>query len=253
MGSYSVICAVSGSPLEYFNEAVGLELEPYLFPGERYAYVPKSWPVFGRYDTVGGIEDEDLSPNAALIRREVWDNAELYWPSENRKYGRGFLDIESALAEARRQENLDNKIREMDSEYRAFRWTPADYLYYELAKQFTRTDEGLVLREMLYAKNSNVTGIPEKHSYLERGAFMEALLQKILVDGWTYEISDTLYRLVCLWAGQMLTGRQIIPSVQVSIEQCPVYKQRIKIEKFQLDLLRGNVKAWKEINSERKV
>ncbi len=252
MGSYSVICTISGTPLEYFNEVVGLELEPYRFPGERYAYVPKSWPVFGKYDTIGGIEDELLSPGAALIRREVWDNAELYWPSENRRYGRGFLDAEAALVEAQRKEKQDNLIREIDSEYQAFRWTPADYLYYELERQFTKTDEGLVLREMLYAKDYNVTGVPEDHSYLHRGAFAEALIQKMLA-GWTWEDADILYRLVCLWAGQMLIGRQIIPSVQIAVEQCPVYKQRVKIAKFQLELLRGNAKEWKEINSERKV
>lgn len=252
MGSYSVICAVSGTPLEFFNQVIGIELEPYRFPGDRYAYVPASWPVYGEYDTCGGIEGELLSPNCALFHREVWDSAELYWHVENRKYGRGFLDFEFILSQAQERDESEKKLRAMGFRPEAYEWTLADQVWYVLESQLTKTDEGLTLREMLNSKKHNVTGVPEDLCFLERSTFGELLVQKILA-GWTAVDAEVLYRLVCLWCGQSLTGRQIIPSVHISIEQCPTYRQRIKIAKLHAQLLKGNVAQWKSLNKDRKV
>lgn len=80
-------------------------------------------------------------------------------------------------------------------------------------------------------KKGNVTNIPDKLSFLERSAFGQLLVQKI-IQGWTEQDMDTLYRLVCLYSGQMITGRHIAPSNQPFVEQYPDYKQRIKVITF---------------------
>lgn len=231
MGDYSAICAVTGLPITSNQAVVGFEVEPYRYDLTRNRYVPKSWPVEGKYDMVGGIEGFDLSPNVVLVHKEVWKNSHKYWHYMNNKSGTSFFDTKHILEKG--QSAFDIHSRTGYDKVQG--WTLPDYVFCEIAHILQYTDEGLVLRDILESKAENVTNLPEKYSFIHRSAFGQLLTEKI-INGWTENDSLTLYRLVCLYAGQMITGKQIAPSNQPYIEQYPDYKQRIKLLKFSLAL-----------------
>jgi len=228
MGDYSAICATTGLPITNHQLVVGFEVEPYRFDSYKNHYVPLSWPVEGEYDMGGGIEGFDLSPNIALIHKEIWENAEIYWHRMNRKNGPHFLDTVRILKDAKRR--MEAEAEDLLSKGEK-PWTLADYVYYEIYNRQSDTDESLTLRNMMDGKNSNVTDLPENLSFIHRTAFGQIIAEKI-INGWTELDSLTLYRLVCLYSGQMMTGKHIAPSNQPHVEQYPDYKQRIKVRRF---------------------
>lgn len=228
MGDYSVMCTVTGLPITGNQIVVGFEVEPYRFDTDRNRYVPLSWPVEGKYDMGGGIEELDLSPNVALIHKEVWENAEIYWHRMNRKSGPDFLDTARILEEAKRRMKMETRLFLPDQKHQ---WTLADYVYGEIFHRESDTDESLTLRNMMDSKNGNVTNLPESLCFIHRSSFGQIVAEKI-INGWTEEDSLTLYRLVCLYSGQMMTGKHIAPSNQPHVEQYPDYKQRIKVRRF---------------------
>lgn len=228
MGDYSVICAVTGLPITRNQEVIGFEVEPYRYNNTPYnRYVPKSWPVEGEYDMVGGIEGFELSPQVALVHKEVWENAEAYWHVENKKSGINFFDTKRLREEGEKSFQIDVKTGYAEKR----KWSVTDYIFYGFNKELQTTDEGLVLLNMLESKNGNVTNLPENLSFIHRSAFGQLLVEKIIA-GWTEADALTLYRMVCLYSGQRLTGKQISPSNQPFIEQYPDYKQRIKLLRF---------------------
>jgi hypothetical protein len=236
MGDYSTICAVSGLPITGSQQVVGFEVEPYRYEATRHRYVPKSWPVHGEYDMGGGIEGLELTPNVALIHKEVWDNAPMFWHWENAKRGPNFLDVPHVLKEAQERFNLDQKLIELHPDYAqtsrdGYVYTMEDHVFDALRDQLNKTDEALTLRDMLTSKNNNVTNVPKSLCFLERSTFGQLIVQK-MIQGWTEQDMDTLYHLVCLYSGEMITGRQISPSNQPYVEQYPNYKQRIKVLTF---------------------
>jgi len=253
MGDYSVVCAITGIPINYSNKVIGFEIEPYRYNNGRNQFVPKSWVVEGEYDFVGGIEGHDLSPNVALVHKEVWDNAEMYWHYGNRKYGVGFLKMKYILDKAAREFDHNKKLNETypDSDFDC-NWTLNDYVEYSLRNELTNTDEGLVLREMLDAKNNNVTNLDEKYCFIHRSAFGQLLTEKIIA-GWTEEDDVILHKLVCLYSGQMITGKFICPSNSPYIEQYPEFKQRIKVMKFALKVTNGFYNIKKKIDKENAI
>lgn len=239
MGDWSVVCAVTGLPITNSQEVVGFEVEPYRFDATRHRWIPKTWPVFGQYDMGGGIEGHELSPNSALIHLAVWNNAENYWHSENRKCGANFLNISRIVENAKKEETstkMIESIRDRSGEPKRYSWTPNDFIFYALEHSLQDSDEGLVLKDLMDAKKL-VGDIPEDHCFLHRGAFAETLCDRIR-NGWSASDRETLYKLVCMYSAQMITGRQISPSSHPYIEQYPDYKQRIKSLRFTLDLAR---------------
>lgn len=236
MGEYSLVCAMTGIPITYSDKVVGFELEPHRYNNQ---FVPKSWVVEGEYNFYGGIEGHDLSPNIALIHKEVWDNAEIYWHYKNSKYGVGFLNMTYILESASKQFNNNKKLNETHPDLDFDRnWILNDYIYYILRNELTNTDEGLVLREMLDAKNNNVTNIDDKCCFIHRSTFGQILTEKV-ITGWTKEDDVILHKLVCLYSGQMITGKLICPSNSPNIEQYPEWKQRIKVMEFALKVANG--------------
>ncbi|MEN6379728.1 MAG: hypothetical protein ABFD15_09140 [Methanofastidiosum sp.] len=227
MGDYSAICAVTGLPITSRQTVIGFELEPYRYDPTRSRYVPKSWPVEGEYNCGGGIEGHDLSPNVALVHKEVWDNTEMFWHYLNRKCGKNFLDVKSIMAAATKRFEMDHSLPKDLRD----RFTLADQVFYVLRDILGATDEGLVLREMFDAKENNVTLLPDDLCFIHRSAFGQLLVEK-MIKGWTEEDQATLYKLICLYSGQAITGKQLVPSNQPYIEQYPDYKQRIKVLTF---------------------
>jgi len=243
MGDYSVVCAVSGLPITHRQKVVAFEVEPYRWDATKHRYAPKTWPVIGEYDYVGGIKGVEFeTTDIAMIHHDIWEDAESYWHCENMKNGPVFFDFKRAIEEANAKASLDARCN--SKEKYNYKYTMNDYLYYYLHRQFTDTDEGLVLREMVEAKNDNVTNAPKELCFLARGKFMERMLDKIWA-GWTEEDSLTLYRLVCIYSGQTITGRHIAPCNQPYIEQYPSYKQRIKLLQKHYQLAK---KLQKELN-----
>ena len=240
MGSYSAICAVSGLPIHYSREVVGFELEPYRWDASKHRYVPRGLPVFGKYDDGGGIEGQCLSLNSALIHRAIWDDAESYWHYMDRKAGRNFLDFKSAMEKAKNEAESDRRHKEAGIKpHWGNEMSPTDYLFYSLRHYYNETDEGLMLQEILHAKNFNFTGIPEGLNFLQRSEFMEIILKKVIEGTWTEIDQDNLYKMVMLYGGQMITGRQIAPSNQPYVEQFPEYKQRISLMSKHLKMARA--------------
>ena len=253
MCDYSAICAVSGLPITSSQQVVGFELEPYIWEAYKHRYVPASWPVFGEYDYSGGIKDHNLSPNCALIHKEVWDNAHSYWNYHNRKNGPNFFNLNHLLEETNKkfkQEEYFRSIHEKednpDNPNKRYVYTIKDCMYYIMRDMFTQTDEGLVFRTILDSKNHNVTNVPESYCFLERSAFTEILMDKILENKEQENIQDIIYKLTCLYSGQMITGKQIAPCLQPNVEQYPTYKQRIKLLRFTSGLA---TKLQKQLNN----
>ncbi|MFA5311708.1 MAG: hypothetical protein WC375_00150 [Methanomassiliicoccales archaeon] len=229
MGDYSLICAVSGLPITGSHQVVGFETEPYRFKDGKNKFIPASWPVFGEYDMSGGIEGKTLSCRAALIHIDIWNNAEMYWHTENRKSGCNFLNVELAKQKALNEKEFYKEDK---------KWTDNDYLFYALREQFNKTDEGLVFRELIESEE-DATPHPKELCFLFRGQFMEAILRSILSEEWDNERDmKVLHKIVCLYSGQMLTGKFIGPSNDPYIEQYPGYKQRIKIMSKHLAIAR---------------
>jgi len=230
MGDYSVICAVSGLPITMSQKVVGFEVEHYRYGSEKNQFVPKSFPVFGKYDMVGGIDGIELSPNVALIHLSVWENAELYWHKQNNKIGENFIDVNYIIEKAMSSYEMEIKLQNICPSIK-YIMTKQDCVYNAIGECIQDSDEGLVLRDMLESKNDNVTNLPENLSFLHRSTFAKVLIDKMII-GWTEQDQDTLYRLICLYSGQMITGKFIAPSNQPYIEQYPDYKQRIKLLNF---------------------
>lgn len=237
MGDYSAICAVSGLPITDSQLVVGLEVEPYRWESNKYRFVPKSWPVQGEYDFGGGIEGFNLSPNCALIHKTVWDNAPLFWHYLNRNKGPNFLNIPHILKKAKERLNGELKLLAVDPTAFSYRYnyiyTIQDHIFDTLKDAWSMggNDLALTLRDMLDGKKDNVTNMPDQLSFLHRSAFGQLLVTKI-AQNWTEQDQDTLYRLVCLWGGQSVTGRHIAPCLEPFVEQYPEYKQRIKLLTF---------------------
>jgi hypothetical protein len=236
MGDYSLVCAVSGLPVTDRQQVVGFELEPYRYAGSSYLFIPASWPVFGEYDLCGGIEGHNLSPNIAVIHIDIWNNAEMYWHDLNSKYGWNFLDVEKAKQSGAKKYGGDKG------------WTESDYLFYALSQQFTGRDEALVFRNIIDGKEDAIPHAKEL-CFLYRSKFMEIILQRILSGEWDNEQDmRVIHKIICLYSGQMITGKFISPSIDPHIEQYPDYKQRIKIMTKHLQLAR---KLRKEQESKR--
>lgn len=223
MGDYSSICAISGLPITGNQKIVGFNLEKHRYFDEggprKNLYVPASWPVIGEYDYMGGIEEEPLETDCALIHLDVWNNAHLYWHYLNRPYVSGWLGVEGLLSKAQKEEKLFSERG----------WKQTDYLFYCIRDAFQQTDFGLVFRNMIKGQSNCAGGDPEKHCFLERGRFMEIILDKIATGTWTAGDQSIVDKLVCLYSGQMITGRVIMPSNTIYPEQYPNYKQRLEI------------------------
>ncbi len=230
MGDYSVSCAVSGIPFRHGQKVVGFNLEPMRFPGGKGTHIPASWPVFGEYDMCGGIEDENLDCECAIIHRAIWDNAHIYWHRENRPYISNWLDVEQAREKAKKEFESDKRIDFNPT------WGATDYFFYALKEQFHQTDFGLVFRNLIDGKKSAGSGGEKNQSFLFRSNFMEEILTKMLERQWTNKEQTVLDKIVCLYSGQMMFGRAIAPSNSIYVEQYPEYKQRIDILKMNLVL-----------------
>lgn len=229
MGDYSLICAVTGLPITNHQKVVAFETEPARYEDGKNRFIPASWPVFGEYDMGGGVEGHDLTPDVALVHLAVWENAEMYWHEENNHFGWNFLEIERAKEKAKK--NMEYARDDKD-------WTDSDYLFYALRDQFTHTDEGLVFRELLWGKKDALPH-PDNLSFLYRSKFMEIILQRILSGEWNHEQDmRVVHKLVCLYSGQMMTGKYIAPSLNPMVEQYPKYQQRIRIMRKHLELAR---------------
>jgi len=233
MGEYSSICAVTGIPITDHQQIVGFEVEPSRF-NDRNQYVPLSWPVFGEYDMYGGIEGCDFTQNVALVHRAVWDNAEKYWHTDNRKTGPHFLNVDFAVEKAKQQQKLYGELRLNRHDNHI--WTDTDYLFYALREQFTETDEGIGFRELIQAKVDALPH-PDGLCFLERSRFSEIMLRKMIDGIWTAENMETVHKLVCLFCGEMLTGKIIGPSTRPFVEQYPDYTQRKRLARFHLNLM----------------
>ena len=235
MGDYSAICAVTGLPITGSQKIVGFNLTRYRWhnsSGARNMWVPNSWPVIGEYDYSGGIEEENLDSNCALIHYDVWNNAHIYWHKENRPYTKDWLNPEKALEQAKRDKDFKEKYPDIVPKET---WKDTDYLYHYLKDQLQKTCFGLVFREMVDTKENVQGGDPDKESFLGRSPFMEIVLEKILAGQWK-KIEPTLAKLICLYSGQMITGRYIGPCQEPHVEQYPKYEQRIKTLEFSLAL-----------------
>jgi len=219
MGCYSLICAVSGLPIKEGDNVVGFDLEPHTYQGDgRYYDVPKSWPVFGKYNDYGGIKGKKLSKHCALIHRDIWDNAEQY---KNKQYVA--FENNLPLAEILSQENRPNIFRTEE-------WSLTDRICFALTRMRGKATIIYHIMELFNGQyiNSDIL--------VQRNRFGEIVCQKI-ADGMTKEDLDVLYKLCCLYSAQGLTGKYIMDSMQPNIEQSPVYDQRIDILAFQMDLL----------------
>lgn len=236
MGDYSAICAVTGVPICGRQSIVGFNLERYKYAESegKSHYIPMSWPVFGKYNYGGGIEGEDLTPCCALIHKEVWDNAPAYWHYMNRRNGPDFLDIPTILDKAKKEASSSYAMRFHRT------WSETDYVYYYLRQQLDKTDEGLVSR--VFVEGKDISRHTKKFCFLERGAFMEIVCKKILEGTYGDVEKDIFYRLACLWSGQMLTGKFIMPSIDPYIEQYPMregYEKRIELLNFSCQVARN--------------
>jgi len=65
MGSWCVVCALSGVPIRPGDPVIGwkVQLSPFGALGSDPMFVPTSLPVIGKYDDYGGIEAEDADFN----------------------------------------------------------------------------------------------------------------------------------------------------------------------------------------------
>jgi len=235
MGSFSIPCAISGLPISYEKDLVGFELVVDRYNKNK--YVPASFPVFGKYDTYGRIKDSNLDfENAAIIHLDIWNNAELYFHKENRQDP---FSLYKLLPEV-----LKDAKKEFNSPYLDKGWTYKDYLYYHLDKQLHKTDYGIYLKGFSF--HARAITHKENFSFLDRSKLMEIILDKIENETYSPEDDKILIKIISLFSGQMLLGRNIMPSGTTDIEQCPEYGQRIKLMNLHLKLAR---KLKKEQNS----
>lgn len=236
MGSFSSVCAVSGIPIDYGNKIVGIKVVPTRFKdGGKYLYVPAGWPIFGEYDSYGGIEkhkDDVNHQDYAFIHESIWLQSHNYYHYRNSKGEAGWFNrhvktiIEDALS--------DQKYSSIHSD-----WTFDDHLS---SKIELRTggycDYHCIFNNLLfYSPRTIHAGEKQQYDILRaRGDFQQILVQKI--QNWDPADEDVLTKIIHLWSGQMITGHAIMPSGTLYIEQCPEYKQRIKVSKIHLDLLK---------------
>lgn len=248
MGSYSSVCAISQLPIDYGHEIVAIKLVKNRFDScnTKYVYVPDAWPVFGKYNSSGEIEDEDRKVVAdmnecAFIHRKVWDNSSKFYHKENRKTPNGWFNsiVPVVLEEAK---------REIASEYRSDKhWDLNDCitlcLSRELSNAYKNGDYSIILRDVFFNSPQNlypdIKGLPDNHPdrfnlLRNRGNFEQAVIERM--NNWDNKYEKILTKIVHLWSGIMVTGHQIFPSNSVYIEQCPRYGQRINMLRFYIDL-----------------
>lgn len=224
MANFSVACAVTGIPFDYWHKAVAIPVERYKYwrpPFPRFLYVPRGFPVFGTYDNSGGLENT-AGPMCrgpyALVHRDVWYNADSYFHYMN-KFG-----FEMPIEAIMRRADMEKRAAPLPG-YEPL--TEVDCVYRGLGEQMTKNDSWLTLREMFEGRNVSKAGATGNQRFLRHNAFARDICRK-LIAGWTAEDTDTVRRMIGLWQGQMSTGRYIMPDTP-HVEQCPGYAQRIKI------------------------
>lgn len=229
-------CAFSGLPIKYGHEIVAFKLEPYKFKDDtNFLYIPASWPIFGTYNDYGGIEGFDLTEeDNAFIHIDVWNNAHCFWHYGNRPIDTNWLDYQPLLEDAKReyQEMGNYNVELKDGLRKSFELE--DYFFIRLNRMCQNSDMGLVFRN--FNDGVNVTKWKDNYCFLYRTTFLEIIVRKIVREQWTEKYQNILNKLICLYGGQGIIGKQITPSTYLYVEQCADYKQRINALKFQLTL-----------------
>ena len=180
---------------------------------------------------MGGIDTDDfdhptLTPDCALVHWDVWQNASKYWHSLNRKTASIWMDIEAVKTEALKEKGWRGELKIMEEA----NWSDKDYFYNQFREHLNKTDYGLTFRNMIEGKD--ITGHPDKYCFLERNKFMDEICERVMSGQWRNKDILVLNKLICLYSGEMVTGRAIRPSRDVCPEQYPNYKQRIRLLEF---------------------
>lgn len=250
MGDYSIVCAITGLPITGRQKVVGIGLEPYKYRKERMArhlWVPSSFPIFGEYDYGGGIETEQkeiLPKFCAIMHRDVWDNAEMYWHHLNNQSPLCLAerDVKEILDRALKEKEMCKLLARGEVRENKEKWTTEDYVYHALdfyQQYMATTDYWLVLRYLFDSKNVSRAGRKKGNCFLQRNKFAQIICKKIANNDWKQQDLETLTKIISLFGGEKIIGKYIAPSEPNGspyIEQYPEYQQRIKTLDFSIKL-----------------
>ncbi len=241
MGSFSQICAVSGLPITCGDKVAFFYMEKHRWE-TYYDYIPQSWPIISQYDDYGSVDDapdkDDYDRPKAMIHWDIWKNAEKYWHRENMPCTDDWFDVKNLVKTAEAEIKVFREIG-MD-EYK--NWTLSDGMYWQLMRNSHHHDFRHTFMKMCDSKEllPHRAALTEEQRngscFLDRSAFMEVILQKIINKDWKKKDQIILNKVVSLIGGQMLLGHYLLPSNELYVEQCPEYDQRIEIMERHLEL-----------------
>lgn len=208
MGCYSIQCAVSGIPI-YAEDCVMITVEKSRYSASgRSSYVPTNLPVFGKADSYGRLEGHYIKEDYVMIKREIWDAADLFKSPENTYHPNGiFIKIDEIKKEvAQQKEWFPNR-----------KFTDNDLISKILLSSFSYEDgcDNHILNELFFnGEQLNLCGDPdsEYNCVFNRSRLKDLIVNKIANDALTQEDLDSLTKICRLWNGvPFLLGKELIP------------------------------------------